>query len=261
MLNNEELNILIERFRNNIHVLSTHVYGCRVIQKLIDYIENVDCIIDELQNCILELIASPNGNHVIQKCIDKSQLNKNGFLKRITVEFEKDCINLAQQRYGCRVLQRLFELSDPSDVQKLLTIISTNVGDLINDRYGNYVIQHLIQSDYLGHKNKIFEYIIKNAVELSKYKFSSNVIEKCVSNATEQQLNEFLVTFSSIQSDGKPALFHMCTDMYANYVVQKFYDTVDFKLKEKMKFIVGRYLKDIKVIPFTKHILNKFDSK
>ncbi|EED42922.1 maternal pumilio protein [Enterocytozoon bieneusi H348] len=51
----------------------------------------------------------------------------------------------------------------------------------------------------------------------------------------------------------------MCTDMYANYVVQKFFDTVDDDLKMKMKAIIGKYLKDIKAIPFTKHILNKFD--
>ena len=30
-------------------------------------------------------------------------------------------------------------------------------------------------------------------------------------------------------------------------------------LKMKMKAIIGKYLKDIKAIPFTKHILNKFD--
>lgn len=260
LLCQEQIVQLTHKFQKTIHTLSTHVYGCRVIQKLIDYIDEIDFIIDELQEHVLELIASPNGNHVVQKCIDRAQSSSwsTQFIRKITVEFEKDCINLAQQRYGCRVLQRLFELNAVLDVQHLLNLIVDNLDKLINDRYGNYVIQHLIQSDF-DQRNDIFNYIISNAVELSKFKFSSNVIEKCVCNANKKQLEMFLKTFSAVQKDGKPSLFHMCTDMYANYVVQKFYDTVDKELKEKMKVLLGRYLKDIKVIPFTKHILSKLN--
>lgn len=140
----------------------------------------------------------------------------------------------------------------------MLGIIVDNIQELINDRYGNYVIQHLIQSNY-KQKEIIFKYIISNAVELSRYKFSSNVIEKCVVNASKRELEQFLESFAQLTENNKPALFYMCTDMYANYVVQKFFDTVDDDLKMKMKAIIGKYLKDIKAIPFTKHILNKFD--
>lgn len=257
LLSDSQREKISHKFRKNIYVLSTHVYGCRVIQKLIDHTNEIDFIIEELQDHIIELIASPNGNHVIQKCIDRAHSSKwtSAFINRIIWVFEADCINLAQQRYGCRVLQRLFEINSAEKVAKLLDITVENTGKLINDRYGNYVIQHLIQTDF-NHKEVIFSYIIENAVELSKFKFSSNVIEKCICKASKKQLTQFLSTFSQLQ-EGKPALFYMCTDMYANYVVQKFYDTVDEELKEKMKVMVGKFLKDIKVIPFTKHILSK----
>lgn len=258
LLTVKEYDMLCKRFSGSIYLLSTHIYGCRVIQKLIDFITDITFIISELQDHILELIASPNGNHVIQKCIDRSIIENKIFINNIINEFEKDCISLSQQRYGCRVLQRLFEISAPEKVDRLLGIIVDNIQELINDRYGNYVIQHLIQSNY-KQKEIIFKYIISNAVELSRYKFSSNVIEKCVVNASKRELEQFLESFAQLAENNKPALFYMCTDMYANYVVQKFFDTVDDDLKMKMKAIIGKYLKDIKAIPFTKHILNKFD--
>ncbi|KAL6121153.1 Pum2 [Nucleospora cyclopteri] len=244
---------LIAQFFTHIYSLSTHVYGCRVVQKLIDHVEDISFIVDELAENISDLIASPNGNHVIQKCIEKN-IDKLFIIR----EFEKDCIHLAQQRYGCRVLQRLFEVCSEEQVRILYMEILSNIDQLINDKYGNYVIQHLIQTDH-SRKEEIFDYIIRNSVELSKYKFSSNVIEKCVINSSKSQLSLFLDVFSrpSSLSDPRPSLYYMCTDMYANYVVQKFFDTADEELKEKTKRIIQRYLKDMKMIPFTKHILSK----
>lgn len=240
---------LILQFFGQIHELSLHVYGCRVIQKLIDNLDDIKFIVTELENHIQDLIASPNGNHVIQKCIDKNI--EKGFLLK---EFEENCISLAQQRYGCRVLQRLFEVCGESETWNIYLTVINNISLLINDKYGNYVIQHLIQSEN-KHRDYIFKYIIENSFELSKYKFSSNVIEKCVNNATAEQLEQFLTEFLK-QSDGKrPNLFYMCTDMYANYVVQRFFDIAEPDIKNRAKAAIKPYLREMKVIPFTKHIL------
>lgn len=248
-LSEEESFKLILQFFGQIFDLSLHVYGCRVIQKLIDNLEDIKFIVAELESHILDLIASPNGNHVIQKCIDKD-IEKSFLLK----EFENNCISLAQQRYGCRVLQRLFEVCGEGETWGIYLNIIDNIDILINDKYGNYVIQHLIQSENKK-KDVIFTYIINNSFELSKYKFSSNVIEKCVNNATKSQLEEFLNRFLLMGDSKKPNLFYMCTDMYANYVVQRFFDIADSDIKNRAKAAIRPYLKEMKVIPFTKHIL------
>lgn len=248
-LGEEESFKLILQFFGHIFELSLHVYGCRVIQKLIDHLVDIKSIVAELESHIGDLIASPNGNHVIQKCIDKD-IDK-GFLLK---EFERDCIRLAQQRYGCRVLQRLFEVCTETEMWKIYLQIIDNIDALISDKYGNYVIQHLIQAPSKL-KGDIFEYIIENSFALSKDKFSSNVIEKCVNNATKQQLEDFLHEFSKTLDGTKPCLFYMCVDMYANYVVQRFFDVADDDLKARAKGIIRPYIKDMKAIPFTKHIL------
>lgn len=57
----------------SIVTLSMHAYGCRVIQKSIDYIvgrpKEEELFIKELSACPLNLIEHQNGNHVIQKCL------------------------------------------------------------------------------------------------------------------------------------------------------------------------------------------------
>ncbi|KAI4291801.1 pumilio RNA-binding family [Pancytospora philotis] len=248
-LKEEEAFKLIVQFFGQIFDLSLHVYGCRVIQKLIDNLDDIKFIVSELEVHILDLIASPNGNHVIQKCIDKD-IEKDFLLQ----EFESNCIFLAQQRYGCRVLQRLFEVCTEQETQKIYATIIANIEALINDKYGNYVIQHLIQSEHYSRK-EIFDYIIGNSFELSKYKFSSNVIEKCVNKSSDAQLEEFLDKFLAFDDGKRPNLFYMCTDMYANYVVQRFFDIADAEIKAKAKNAIKPYLKEMKAIPFTKHIL------
>lgn len=250
-LREEESFKLILQFFGHIYELSLHVYGCRVIQKLIDHLEDIKSIVAELESHISDLIASPNGNHVIQKCIDKD-IDKEFLLK----EFERDCIRLAQQRYGCRVLQRLFEVCTEAETWNIYLQIINCIDVLINDKYGNYVIQHLIQTSNKL-KGDIFEYIIRNSFALSKDKFSSNVIEKCVNNSTRQQLEAFLHEFSKTLDGTKPCLFYMCTDMYANYVVQRFFDVADDDLKSRAKNIIRPYIKDMRLIPFTKHILTR----
>lgn len=249
LLREDEVFKLILQFFGQVHELSLHIYGCRVVQKLIDNLDDIKFAVAEIESHIMELIESPNGNHVIQKCIDKD-IDK-GFILR---EFEKNGMALAQERYGCRVLQRLFEVCSEEETAKIYDIIVSGIDKLINDKYGNYVIQHLILFDRRSHK-QIFEYIIKNAYELSKYKFSSNVIEKCVDSASVNQLEEFLEVFLITDKEGKSNLFYMCTDMYANYVVQRIFDVAPPSLRERAKAALVPYIKEMRVIPFTKHIL------
>ncbi|ELA41098.1 uncharacterized protein VICG_01891 [Vittaforma corneae ATCC 50505] len=251
LLNESQIFSLILQFFGHIYELSLHVYGCRVVQKLIDNLRDVKSVVAELESHIPELIESPNGNHVIQRCIDKD-IDKRFLLK----EFEKNGVGLAQQRYGCRVLQRLFEVCSEEETWSIYLQIIKNIDILINDKYGNYVIQHFIESSN-KHKDQIFSFIIKNSFDLSKDKFSSNAVEKCVNNCSKEQLESLFKEFSKVHENSRPCLYYMCIDMYANYVVQRFFDVADEELRTKAKALVKPYIKDMKCIPFTKHILSR----
>jgi len=62
---------------------------------------------------------------------------------------------------------------------------------------------------------------------LSKHKFASNVIEKCVTNGTREERQKMIDEVIKVKSDGSSDLINMMKDQFANYVVQKMLDVVD----------------------------------
>ncbi len=52
--------------------------------------------------------------------------------------------------------------------------------DLAQDVFGNYVAQHVVEHGKQTHKDAIIAKLKSSLVLLSKQKFSSNVIEKCL---------------------------------------------------------------------------------
>ena len=71
--NKERCSLIIEQLNENINELSFHVYGCRVIQKAIEVlpIEEIIKIFDHVKHNLLKFIEDQNGNHVLQKLIER----------------------------------------------------------------------------------------------------------------------------------------------------------------------------------------------
>ena len=69
---------------------------------------------------------------------------------------------------------------------------------LVQDQYGNYVMQNLIERGNEKDRKAIIERLKDNICSLSKHKFASNVVEKCVAFGAEGEkraiLNEILIT-------------------------------------------------------------------
>jgi pumilio RNA-binding family len=62
----------------------------------------------------------------------------------------------------------------------LADVIINSLGALIEDPYGNYLVQNVLKLDSAEKSDMIFRVIAKDFIRLSQLKFSSNVIEKCL---------------------------------------------------------------------------------
>lgn len=58
--------------------------------------------------------------------------------------------------------------------------ILINLDLLIDDEFGNFIIQHIVNLSEAIYNEKIYSYIKDNFVRLSKQKYSSNVLDKCI---------------------------------------------------------------------------------
>lgn len=176
--------------------LSLQMYGCRVVQKALEALDEDDLprLLREFHHNVLSCIHDQNGNHVIQKCIEilNSRANKAAqmgdthrasFLSE-QIDFVVDDVlanttSLSCHPYGCRVLQRILEHCGERKKSAILDEIKKCHKTLLDDQYGNYVIQHVLQYGREEDRDSIVQIVVEcGLLGLARQKFASNVVEK-----------------------------------------------------------------------------------
>ncbi|ELQ74316.1 Translational repressor Pumilio/PUF3, RNA-binding proteins (Puf superfamily) [Trachipleistophora hominis] len=222
--------------------MSVNAFGCRVVQRLLDEDVNEESeyyrrIADELKAHILDLVYDSNGNHVVQKIVERKIDFENVFYN--------DCIQLSNHKYGCRVLQKLFEKNESSTI---INKLIDNCLDLAENQYGNYVLQHIItiKHEYLVRVSDILSPYI---FSFSLHKFASNVIEKIIKMCDEKQLNGILDDLLANNS-----IVKMSMDKYANYVVQRILES---KSRERVVNVLMANINELRNCVYSKQIVVK----
>jgi len=119
---------------------------------------------------------------------------------------------------------------DPKIKERILSILQKNCLEIIQNSFGNYIIQHIL--DEWGHETckDVAKMIHLNIISLSMQKFSSNVVEKCfdmIDKNTKYLWIKDLFNFSKISS--------LLKNKYGNYVLQKAIMIMDVQEKKEMK--------------------------
>ena len=93
---------------------------------------------------------------------------------------------------------------------------------LIDDQYGNYVLQHVMLTGDPVFAQKIIAKLKHNFYTLSLKKFASNVVEKMFEIAPQPDRTMIIKTLLETKlQDGTSELLGLMKDQYANYVAQK----------------------------------------
>ncbi|KAL0266069.1 UNVERIFIED_CONTAM: hypothetical protein PYX00_011786 [Menopon gallinae] len=240
---------ILRELKGSIRRLSYDVYGCRVIQKLLE-VTSFD-IHSEFEGHVIDMVRDQNGNHVIQKCIESFK-----DIRFILKDFEENACEMAKHKYGCRAIQRLFENCGEDECSVIINRILSGVEEMIFDQYGNYVIQHILEFGRKDFKDSIFRIVIKDVYNISVHKFASNVMEKCVLVADSSQKKDLVSEFLAARGQ-KPMILSMCLNNFANYVVQRLIDSVDAKGKQKIRDALKPYFCELRKSVYSKQILNK----
>ncbi|KAG6409156.1 hypothetical protein SASPL_132190 [Salvia splendens] len=178
--------------------ISLNTHGTRVVQKLIETLktrQQVSLVISALEPGFLALIKDLNGNHVVQRCLqcftkEDSKIVYHSWASAecissllcafIFVGAAKYCLDIAMHQHGCCVLQRCITHSTGEFRENLVAEISANGLLLAQDAFGNYVVQFILELKIPSATSKLTRQFEGNYVHLSRQKFSSHVIEKCL---------------------------------------------------------------------------------
>jgi hypothetical protein len=111
-------------------------------------------------------------------------------------------------KHGCCVMQRCLEKGTRNQKLQLASYIIAQMDYLIEDPYGNYLVQNVLKLDDQYRNELIFKQIAKDFIRLSQLKFSSNVIEKCLSGDNHHIDKIFKGTFPDDDKQLLKALGH-----------------------------------------------------
>jgi len=273
----------------NMLKLSLQMYGCRVTQKALESLayDDLCSLLHEFDQNVLTCIQDQNGNHVMQKIVEvmsvsakeaEANTREGGLADAMAekIQFVVDDVltnveTLCCHPYGCRVLQRMLEHC--VDFQKIATLDKIQLchKTLMDDQYGNYVIQHVLQYGRDSDRDSLLRIIVENdLLKLSRQKFASNVVEKLLKYGNSTQRNAIVREMlkvvreggNSHEGVGSTVLLLMVRDAYANYVVQTAIDVVpEGKEKQMLLEELKANEAQLRNYTFAKHIVAKLGSK
>lgn len=226
-------------------------HGTRALQTLIDCIsthEEAKILIASLAQHIVSLSRDLNGNHVVQKCLQKLKAEENQFIFDASAEY---CVEVATHRHGCCVLQRCLDYGNDEQKNQLSLKVAENATTLSFDPFGNYVVQYVLDccNDYCI--EIILSHLKTNMISLSLHKSGSNVIEKSL------RTGKLTASLISVLLQHTDRFAEMLNDAYGNYVLQTSLDVSKSRDFEILSDAISPLLTRVKNTPHGRKIMFK----
>ena len=205
----------------HIQYLIKHEFGCLVLQQLLseaiavarDYgADNgfVMATVQALKNDLLapqtfvESSTGEHGNHVVQKWIELLQYlpSEEDRLQQVIQHVGAKAVTIGTTQMGCRVIQRLLEVSNSDELNSQLLNYET-LEQLFISQFGNYIVQTMLDSsthrkltvfrrildNFLDHANGHFDdkdtYCLENDCFWARHQYARYVVQKCVGMPTD----------------------------------------------------------------------------
>lgn len=227
----EQRKVAVDTLRGDVFSLATNKHGFRVVQKLLELlpVDEQAYFLTNLETNITECINDLHGNNVVQAMI---KVMEPFSLHFVVSAVENSAVEMAKHAYANRIFLKLLERAEAfSDaIDGILVGLADNAQDLSTDRYGNYVIQTVLDLGSVDAKSRIIQVVGNSLVEMSTGKCSQHVVEKSIEAATvgkdhEQLPDECAALYRAVSEnagDADSVLRKLAFDKFGNFVVQSF---------------------------------------
>ncbi|TDZ31144.1 Pumilio domain-containing protein [Colletotrichum sidae] len=253
--NDDERTVLIQNAAVDMVRIALNQHGTRALQKMIEFVTTptqIEMIINALRFQVVELIQDLNGNHVIQKCLNKLSAQDAQF---IFDAVGTNCVDVGTHRHGCCVLQRCIDHASGDQKVWLIAKITEHAPILVQDPFGNYVVQYIIDLNEPAFTEPIVRMFQSRIGQLSRHKFSSNVIEKCLRCAQDPS-RDMIVDELLVPGE----MERLLRDSYANYVIQTALEYSTPRSKFRLVDVIRPILPSIRSTPYGRRIQAKIQA-
>jgi len=143
----------------NILHLSRDRDGCHVAQAAFEEAANDETrniLVQGLKGHIYEVAQCPHGNHVLQKYVTTMRPSACTFIvDEFIARGAEGVCKVARHKYASRIIQRLLEHLTPTQVAALVEPLLIDAAALMQQRYGTYVLQHIVEFGTEAQKQRV----------------------------------------------------------------------------------------------------------
>jgi hypothetical protein len=255
LLNIDERCRFLARLKSNFVNVACNKIGTYPLQSIIEQLNESrekEILLDMVKDSILELSYDTQGTHVVEKVIISYDENViDSIYKTIINNFYDLAININGL---CVCKKAIIHSNNLDNLEMLRGKIYQNALPLIQNTYGNYVIQTAYENWNADFCEPISTQFYGKFYILSLQKFSSNVIEKLLETCNYEVVSIFINEVSSLNR-----IMELIKSSYGNYVIQKALRAAKGEEKEKFVHLIKKNLhrmNDKKIIKKWKNIIN-----
>lgn len=194
---------------------ATSPSGCRAVQQAFDDIANAtsrDALVRSLKGHVVEAAMSPYANHVLSKCIKVVEPEKLQFI--VDELLAGQVCTVAQNKYGCRVLERVIDRFPRSQLSGLIGEILNQSSELCRHNFGNFVMQHIVRYGSPEDRDSVVATLQADALKFAKHRMANHVMLRVIEHCSAEDRSRLL-------KELQPAYQELAHHQYGSFIARE----------------------------------------
>ncbi|MBA0578726.1 hypothetical protein Gorai_021000, partial [Gossypium raimondii] len=111
----EHIQFIVTTFFDQVVTLSTHPYGCRVIQRILEHCKNPKTqnkVMDEILGSVSMLAQDQYGNYVVQHVLEHGKPHERSIIIK---ELAGKIVHMSQQKFASNVVEKCLTFGGPAE--------------------------------------------------------------------------------------------------------------------------------------------------
>ncbi|KAK4761257.1 hypothetical protein SAY87_006150 [Trapa incisa] len=180
----ESIHFIVSVFYDQVVTLSTHPYGCRVIQRILEHChdpQTQQIMIDEIMQSVCMLAQDQYGNYVVQHVLEHGKPHeRTEIIKTLTGKI----VHMSQQKFASNVIEKCLTFGTPMERQILVNEMlgSSDENDplqvMMKDQFANYVVQKVLETCDDHQLEVILNRIKIHLTTLKRYTYGKHIVAR-----------------------------------------------------------------------------------
>ncbi|KAE7997016.1 hypothetical protein FH972_001689 [Carpinus fangiana] len=180
----DRIQFIISSFYGQVVALSTHPYGCRVIQRVLEHCDDANTqqiIMDEIMHSVCILAQDQYGSYVIQHVLEHGKPHERA---AIISKLAGQIVKMSQRKFASNVVEKCLTFGGPEERQLLVNEMlgSTDENEplqaMMKDPFGNYVVQKVLETCDDQSLELILSRIKVHLNALKKYTYGKHIVSR-----------------------------------------------------------------------------------